>query len=155
MANALQMASSPFRQNIDSAMNTLRMVAPDAAKLAEPLIEQLNPVFKDVAQGRQDFSPTPAEADRLIRSYYDVQRSLLIRFESDLIDETERLRAILEEQSEASSSADVTVRTLPGDHVRPMSANVVELPPEVARFADDAAKGSSEFIGVHTSLGHL
>jgi Protein of unknown function (DUF1350) len=148
----LQMSASPFRANIDSALQSLRSFSPEAAKVIDPLLQQLSPVFTEVAEGRQDFSPTPEEADRLIRAYYNVRRNLLISFEDDSIDETERLRAILANEAGISGSAELTVRMLPGDHVRPMSANVVELPPEVAKFANDAAKSSGAFIGMSRSM---
>ena len=35
-----------------------------------PLVEQFAPLYLDMAQGRQDFTPAPEETKSLIRSYY-------------------------------------------------------------------------------------
>ncbi len=41
----------------------------------------------------------------------------------------------------------MTVRTLPGDHLRPLQQNVVDIPPEVARLANNAVATSGDLIG--------
>jgi hypothetical protein len=79
-----------------------------------PLLEQLTPIYMDVAQGRQEFSPAPSETSNLIRNYYGVTRNLLLRFRDDTIDETIDLAALLQGSAAISGSLDVSLRTLPG-----------------------------------------
>ena len=61
----------------------------------------------------------------------------MIKFNSDEIDETDILASLLE-NSAISPSLDLTVRSLPGDHARPMQPTVMDLPPEVTRAANTA-----------------
>ena len=35
-----------------------------------PLLDQLTPMYLDVASGRQEFSPSPPELQRLVRAHY-------------------------------------------------------------------------------------
>ena len=148
----VQMATSPFRSQLELALQTLRGFSPGVVQMTLPLLEQLTPVFLDVAQGRQEFTPTPDESDQLIRAYYNVGKNLLIAFDDDSIDETPRLTSILQKEAAIAGSAQLTVRTLPGSHTQPMSTSAVDLPPEVARFANDAIKGSGALLGALSCL---
>lgn len=74
-----QLAASPMRMSVDSALDALRNMSPSLVQMVMPLMEQLAPVVMDVSQGRQEFSPSPTEATALIRTYYTVNRNLLIR----------------------------------------------------------------------------
>lgn len=132
-------------------------MSPNAVKMSLPLLEQLSPVFMDVAQGRQEFSPSPEESDRLIRTYYAVSRNLLIRFKDDDIDETARLTTMLQREAAISGNMDLTLRTLPGDHTRPMAQNLVDVPPEMAKFANHTIKSSGHLIGARppSSAQHI
>lgn len=136
-----------MRAQIDTAFQLLRTMAPGSVKSVLPLVEQLEPIFMDVANGRQDFSPSPAEADKLLKTYYNVSKNLLIRFEDDQIDETPRLIKMLQDEAAISAAVDVTIRTLPGDHVRPLAQNIGDLPPELASFATTAAKSGGTVLG--------
>jgi hypothetical protein len=147
LGGGVQMATSPLRSSMDSALGALRGFSPSVVKMLLPLLEQLSPIFMDVAQGRQEFSPAPEESDRLIRTYYAVSRNLLIRFKDDSIDETARLTTMLQREAAISGNMDLTLRTLPGDHMRPMAQNIVDVPPEVAKFANSTIKNSGAFIG--------
>jgi hypothetical protein len=137
-----------MKSTVDSALVTLRTFSPNAFKMLMPLVEQLSPVLMDVAQGRQEFTPPPGECDRLLRTYYNVSRNLLIRFKDDKIDETARLTTMLQHEAAISGNMDLTLRTLPGDHMRPLTQNFVDIPPDVARFANSTIKGSGTLIGV-------
>lgn len=35
-----------------------------------PIFDQLTPIYMDVAQGRQEFSPSPEETAQMLRNYY-------------------------------------------------------------------------------------
>ena len=141
------MATSPFRSQVELALQTLRGLSPAVVQMTLPLLEQLTPVFLDVAQGRQEFTPSPEESDRMIRTYYNVGKNLLIQFEDDSIDESPRLSAILQSEAAIAGSAQVTLRRLPGSHTQPMSLSAVELPPELARFANESIKSSGALLG--------
>lgn len=49
--------------------------------------------------------------------------------------------------SAISSSLDLSLRTLDGSHIRPMEQALVDLPPEVARVANQAAATGGTLLG--------
>lgn len=49
--------------------------------------------------------------------------------------------------SAIDSSLDVSVRTLPGDHIRPMQQSVLDLPPELARAANQGMAQGGQLLG--------
>jgi hypothetical protein len=106
----------------------------------------------DVASGRQEFVPPPAECRAIVRERYAVPRNLLLRFRDDTIDETPALAAALQgEGAQVASVLDLSVRVLPGDHARPLVATAAalanELPPGAAALASAAAAAGGGVIG--------
>ncbi|GAX81485.1 hypothetical protein CEUSTIGMA_g8914.t1 [Chlamydomonas eustigma] len=142
-----QISSSPVRSTVESVLETLRGLSPGAVRSVIPLVEQFMPLYLDMAQGRQEFAPAPEETKSLIRSYYAVPRNLILRFKDDTIDESNSLAQLLQSSSSLAEVLDLSVRTLPGDHLRLMQQAVVDLPPEVARVASSAVNTSGELIG--------
>jgi hypothetical protein len=61
------------------------------------VLDQLEPVLLEVANGADEFIPKPEDTKRLLRQYYAVKRNLLVRFRDDTIDETPQLAATLTE----------------------------------------------------------
>lgn len=142
-----QITASPLRSTVETVIETIRGFSPSIIRQVTPLMEQLAPMFLDVAQGRQEFSPSPDEARNLIRSYYIVPRNLLLRFKDDSMDDTNILAQTLQSSLAMTDSLDLSVRTLPGDHLRPMHQAFVDLPPEVARLANQAVYTGGDLIG--------
>ena len=64
-----------------------------------------------------------------------VPRNLLLRFKDDSIDESNTLAQVLQSSPTLGEVLDLSVRTLPGDHLRLMQQAQVDVPPEVARVA--------------------
>lgn len=94
-------------------------LSPDTFKQIIPLLDQLTPIYLDVAAGTKEFTPPPEESRTMIRDGYAVGRNLLLKFANDSIDETPVLASVLQ-SSAAKESLELTVKTLPGDHVRPL-----------------------------------
>ena len=117
------------------------------------MLDQIEPVFMEVANGAVEFVPKPADTKALIAAHYSVPRTLLIRFQDDSIDETNEVEAALvggdthsadsgdspESSSDNSHSLDVTVLDLAGDHVRPLVPEPPELPPDVATSINEVS----------------
>lgn len=142
-----QLATSPLRSGVEQWIDLFRSLAPAQVKQALPVLEQLAPIFLDVAQGTEEFSPAPEQTRSTIRSGYTVPRNLLIRFADDTIDETPQLASVLQ-SSAAAGQLELTVRTMNGDHVRPMQQDFsTRLPPEVATFASAAVTQGESFWG--------
>ncbi|CAN1180031.1 hypothetical protein LINPERHAP2_LOCUS34556 [Linum perenne] len=134
-----QIASSPtVRMGIES-------ITPPFMKQAFPLIEQLPPLYMDLANGREDFSPKPDETRRLIKSYYGVSKNLLVKFKDDSIDETFSLAQVLSSESAISSMIDMSIRSIPGDHGLPLQQALPDVPPAMA---DAVNRGSEIFTNL-------
>eukprot|EP00252_Welwitschia_mirabilis_P009889 TRINITY_DN22817_c0_g1_i2.p1 TRINITY_DN22817_c0_g1~~TRINITY_DN22817_c0_g1_i2.p1 ORF type:complete len:365 (-),score=54.05 TRINITY_DN22817_c0_g1_i2:224-1318(-) len=116
-----QMISSPtIVHGAEMAMKQLETLSPPLLKQILPLVEQLPPLYMELANGREDFVPRPEETRRLIKSYYGVSRNLLLKFKDDTMDETPTLAQVLSSDSAISSCLDISIRTLPGDHSSPL-----------------------------------
>ncbi|CAI7831043.1 unnamed protein product [Closterium sp. NIES-54] len=123
-----QLLNNPtLKLGADVAVKQLRdLNAPMVAQLL-PLLEQLPPLYRDLSDGRDQFTPAPAETRRLAQTYYGVRRNLLVRFKDDTIDETADLADTLAAGSAVSACLDLAMRTLPGDHVRPLRQSVADV----------------------------
>ncbi|MGF1481387.1 MAG: DUF1350 family protein [Cyanophyceae cyanobacterium] len=86
------------------------------ARRAIPFVEQLeiNPAFN------VEFTPSPLETNELIAKHYSVPRNLLIQFNSDTIDQTTRLHAVLQTRFDHM----VVLLKLPGNHLTPLNQDV-------------------------------
>ena len=101
---------------IERAGNILISFNNYPASRAIPFMERLNitPVL-DV-----EFSPSPSEIEQLITNNYRIRRNLLLKFIQDDLDQTFNLNPILQKRF-----ADmITVRTLTGNHLTPLSQKV-------------------------------
>ena len=74
-------------------------------------------------------------------------RNLLLRFKDDTIDDSNTLAQLLQASPSLAEVLDLSVRTLPGNHLRLMQQALVDLPPEVARVASSAVFTGGELIG--------
>ena len=83
---------------------------------AVPFMEQFNltPVLN------VEFAPSPLETEKLIAEHYNVRRNLLLKFTQDEIDQTANLNSVLQDRFPNM----VTLRTLTGTHLTPLSQNV-------------------------------
>lgn len=131
-----QLTASPaLRLGAEMALKQMKQfqsVSPPLFQQVMPLLEQLPPLYEDLANGKDQFVPAPEETDRLIKTYYGVRRNLLIKFQNDSIDETPRLAQTLAQKSAVSSFLDLSVRTLPGDHATPCLQVFPEVPEAMA-----------------------
>lgn len=86
------------------------------ASRAVPFIEQFNitPVLN------VEFTPSPLETDQLIAEHYSVRRNLLLKFTQDNLDQTVNLNQVLQQRFPNM----VTLRTLTGTHLTPLSQNI-------------------------------
>ncbi|CAD7699547.1 unnamed protein product [Ostreobium quekettii] len=141
-----QLASSPLRPTAEMLQGMLKGISPSLIRQIIPLAEQLAPIYMDVTQGRQEFSPSPEETRNRIRSFYGVRRNLLLQFTDDQMDESDELASMIQ-ASGIGGILDMTIRTLPGDHARPMQQAMVDLPPSVAQAANQACETGGDIIG--------
>ncbi|XP_047322466.1 uncharacterized protein LOC124926313 [Impatiens glandulifera] len=138
-----QISSSPtVRLGAEMTLKQLENLSPSIAKQVRPLVEQLPPLYLDLVNGKENFSPEPEETRRLVRSYYGIYRNLLVQFKDDTIDETPTLAELLRSRSAVSSMLDMSVSMLPGDHGLPLQQALPDVPPAML----DAVNRGSDFL---------
>jgi len=109
--------------NVDRAGNILVSFNNYPASRAIPFGEQL----KIDRTLNLEFSPTPTETNDLILKSYQTRRNLLVRFDNDDIDQTASLNPILQQRFPEM----VSILTLPGNHLTPLSQDLKWQPGEI------------------------
>ena len=66
----MQMTKNPFTSQLLNASELMRGLSPAMVRQVLPLLDQLTPIYTDLAQGRLEFTPEPEETKRLIRTFY-------------------------------------------------------------------------------------
>lgn len=66
----MQLAASPMRSQLEQPLEILRGLSPDLVRQVLPIFDQLLPLYMDVANGKEEFTPPPKETRRLVRSNY-------------------------------------------------------------------------------------
>lgn len=144
-----QLATSPLRTGAEQWLDIIKNAVPgDTFRQIVPLIEQLTPIYLDVANGTQEFSPAPQESRQMIKDGYAIHKNLLLKFSDDTIDETPILASVLQSSPLWNQgSLELTVKSLPGDHARPMVQDLSKLgiSPEMAEFTSQRLSESESF----------
>ena len=102
--------------DVERAGNILISFNNYPASRAVPFMEQ----FKVAPMLNVEFAPSPTETEKLIAEHYSVRRNLLLKFTEDELDQTVNLNSVLQNRF----SNLVTLRTLRGNHLTPLSQNV-------------------------------
>jgi len=126
-----QALESPLGEAAMALQRDLRDVAPPLLAQALPLVDQLEGVYDDIAQGVREFKPSSREVRAMVREGYATRCNLLIKFTDDSLDETDTLASWLQGSDSAASlgpgGLDLTVRVLQGTHVRPLQQQAPDL----------------------------
>ena len=99
--------------------------------------ERSVPLLAELSQPlgfRTEFSPSPRETLRQVQRSYRQPRTLVVRFQRDSLDQSERLLTALRAREEDLSE----LLTLPGDHLSPASAGLRRT--LIGRWADDPTR---------------
>lgn len=144
-----QLATSPLRTGVEQWLDIIKNAVPgDTFRQIVPLVEQLTPIYLDVANGTQEFTPAPQESRQMIKDGYAIHKNLLLKFSEDTIDETPILASVLQSSPLWNQgSLELTVKSLPGDHARPMIQDLSKLgiSPEIAEFTSQRLSESESF----------
>ena len=96
----------------------------EEARQVLPVLEQIEPILREIDGGKIEFSPTPEEARRSAAKLYDAKRTLVLRFLDDSLDESPPLPAVLQR-----ATGDVTLQSLQGTHLTPLTPSGPDQPP--------------------------
>ncbi|KAL7122488.1 hypothetical protein ACP275_01G048800 [Erythranthe tilingii] len=103
---------------VDIAERVIPDYDPEATASLTKFVDQLPSVFNQVAEGTSEFKPTPAENLECFNKLYNVRRTLLVKFDSDTIDETDVLEKTLKPRIE-SFGGKLEKVVLRGNHITP------------------------------------
>ncbi|XP_047968712.1 uncharacterized protein LOC125212550 [Salvia hispanica] len=113
-----QSVTDGWKTLIDVAERVLPGYDPEATVSLTKFVDQLPSVFNQVAQGTSEFKPSPAENLDCFNKLYNIQHTLLVKFETDPIDETDLLEETLKPRVE-SFGGKVEKVVLRGNHMTP------------------------------------
>ncbi|XP_010520503.1 PREDICTED: uncharacterized protein LOC104799597 isoform X2 [Tarenaya hassleriana] len=103
---------------LETAAATILNNDQEAVTSLTKLVDQLPSVFGEVAQGVSEFRPKPPENRDFCKSSYNVQHTLLVKFKSDTIDESDLLEETLRPRVESYGGTLEKV-LLGGNHLTP------------------------------------
>ena len=124
----------------------LHLLAPDGGRGADGLValsfnnfsaERSVPLLAELGQQfnfRSEFSPSPEETLQQVARSYHQPRNLLVRFNRDTIDQSNRLLGVLQARTDDASQ----LTELPGDHLAPASAGLRQN--LLGNWADDPSR---------------
>ena len=124
----------------------LHLLAPDGGRGAAGLValsfnnfsaERSVPLLAELGQQfnfRSEFSPSPEETLHQVARTYLQPHNLLVRFNRDQIDQSQRLLGVLQSRPGDASR----LKALPGDHLAPASAGLRQN--LLGQWADDPAR---------------
>ena len=78
-------------EDIASGNGARRGASPSAVELATqllPVLDQIEPILREIDGGKTEFSPTPDEAHRAASRLYEARRTLVLGFTEDALDES-------------------------------------------------------------------
>ncbi|XP_071730554.1 uncharacterized protein [Rutidosis leptorrhynchoides] len=111
-------AADAWKALLDAAETMTPDYDPEARLSLDKFVDQLPSVFNQVAQGISEFKPTPTENRECCKNSYNVQKTLLVKFNVDAIDETDLLEETLRLRVEAIGGTLEKV-SLSGTHITP------------------------------------
>lgn len=107
-----------WRTLIDVAERVLPDYDPEATVSLTKFVDQLPSVFNQVAEGISEFKPAPTENLECFKKLYNIQHTLLVKFDFDTIDETDLLEETLKPRVE-SFGGKLEKVVLRGTHITP------------------------------------
>jgi len=107
-----------------------------AVKQSLAVVDQVPGILAEIAAGTKEFTPTPTETRKLLGANYRANRTFIIQFENDAIDESPEIEGILRNaavtllaSTNSSAHMEVDLKQLTGTHVTPLTQNIILEPP--------------------------
>lgn len=114
--------------------------SPSALKEFYPLVEQslemvdqIPAVLQEIASGQREFSPSPADTKEACRRMYRARHTLVLKFASDSIDESDDIVKVLREANTIMRmkrplvEMKVDFKELSGSHITPLTPDLALL----------------------------
>ncbi|XP_019448012.1 PREDICTED: uncharacterized protein LOC109351112 [Lupinus angustifolius] len=107
-----------WKMLLDSVGSIIQESEQEVLNSITKFVDQLPLVMNEVTQGVSEFKPTPSENQDCFRSSYNVEHTLLVKFNSDTIDETDIVEETLKPRVESFGGTLEKVH-LSGNHITP------------------------------------
>lgn len=138
----LRRVVSSVRRIVDAAVNVLSesilspsIVSEDLVPLLRQgfqLIDQVPALMKEIADGKQEFSPSPENIEEVLRVMYRAKKTLLVQFDNDNVDATAELETLLKESNSIMrmklnrplENMEIERKRFTGSHVTPLTQNL-------------------------------
>ncbi|GKA02040.1 alpha/beta hydrolase fold protein [Tanacetum coccineum] len=111
-------AADAWKALLDTAEAMAPDYDPETRVSLDKFVDQLPSVFNQVAQGISEFKPTPTENRECCKNSYNVPKTLLVKFNTDAIDETDLLEETLRPRVVAIGGT-LDIVSLSGNHITP------------------------------------
>jgi len=116
---AKELAASPF-----SPLSVETELLP-LTRQGLKIVEQIPDLLEIVNAGEREFVPTVPKVAELVRGLYSIPATLVVSFEDDAIDESDKIESLLRMATSADGSAARVERArLKGSHVTPCTQDV-------------------------------
>ncbi|OVA12364.1 Protein of unknown function DUF1350 [Macleaya cordata] len=115
---ATSASGDAWKTLLDAAGAVVQEYDQEAMVSLTKFVDQLPLVMNQVTQGISEFKPTPAENRDCFKNSYSVPHTLLVKFNSDAIDETDVVEELLKPRIESVGGTLEKV-TLSGNHLTP------------------------------------
>lgn len=145
-ARNLWSVAANVRQRFDSAVNAYarsplspKFVGTELVPLLNQgleVLDQVPGILESIAQGSEEFTPTPADTKEACRRMYRARSTLLIKFDDDNLDESSEVESTLKEANTIMRmkrpmvEMDVKLSVIEGTHLTPLSQTFIPGPPE-------------------------
>nr|GFA12976.1 alpha/beta hydrolase fold protein [Tanacetum cinerariifolium] len=128
-------AADAWKALLDTAEAMAPGYDPETRVSLDKFVDQLPSVFNQVAQGISEFKPTPTENRECCKNSYNVPKTLLVKFNTDAIDETDLLEETLRARVEAIGGT-LDIVSLSGNHITPCIQKSREQRPEMSLLVE-------------------
>ncbi|KAJ3677127.1 hypothetical protein LUZ60_002851 [Juncus effusus] len=115
---ASNVTENAMKAFMDTAGAVIREYDSEALLSFNKFVGQLPSVFNQIREGTSEFKPTPPENRECFRNSYCVPNTLLVKFSTDAIDETDTIEEVLKPRVE-SFNGKLEKVVLSGNHLTP------------------------------------
>lgn len=122
----------------DAAPSIVKDEVVPAVQQSLELVDQIPELLSAIASGTSEFTPSPEATKTSVRRMYRANKTLLIQFDNDELDESPSIETALREAAtmahaeEPMIDMEVRLKTIGGTHVTPLTQNIIVEPPELS-----------------------
>ena len=98
----------------------LKQAIPFFEQTISPLLSGMRDTWEVDSTLQFEFTPSPAETDKIVADHYHIRRNLLIKFHNDNVDQTLSIKPVLKSRFPEM----ISLLTLQGNHLTPLGQDI-------------------------------